>query len=78
MDAIEDLLIKERLDLAPQLRELDTQIEDVELRLRKVVRDGLDGDVSRVPSTCARRSPRGSTLPCVRARRSTAIIRDLD
>ena len=50
MDAIEDLLIKERLDLAPQLRELDTQIEDVELRLRKVVRDGLDGDVSRVPS----------------------------
>ena len=50
MDAIEDLLIKERLDLAPQLRELDTQIEEVELRLRKVVRDGLDGDVCRVPS----------------------------
>ena len=50
VDAIEDLLIKERLDLAPQLRELDTQIEDTELRLRKVVRDGLGGDVSRVPS----------------------------
>jgi hypothetical protein len=49
LDAIEDLLIKERLDLAPQLRELDTQIEDTELRLRGIVRDGLDGDVTRVP-----------------------------
>ena len=30
-DAIEDLLVKERLDLPPQLRELDAQIEEVEL-----------------------------------------------
>ncbi|HXW33886.1 MAG TPA: DUF262 domain-containing protein [Acidimicrobiales bacterium] len=50
LDAIEDLLIKERLDLAPPLRELDEQIEDAELRLRRVVRDALDGDVSMVPS----------------------------
>jgi hypothetical protein len=49
LDAIEDLLIKERLDLAPQLRELDTQIEDTELRLREVIRDGLSGDLGRVP-----------------------------
>ena len=31
-DAIEDLLVKERLDLPPQLRELDAQLEEVELR----------------------------------------------
>lgn len=49
LDAIEDLLIKERLDLAPQLRELDTQIEGTELRLRRVVYDGLQGDINRMP-----------------------------
>lgn len=32
-DAIENLLIKERLDLKPQLRELDGQVEEIELRL---------------------------------------------
>ena len=31
-DAIENLLIKERLDLEPQLRELDGKVESVELR----------------------------------------------
>ena len=36
-DAIEDLLVKERLDLAPQLRELDAQMEDIELRLRDAI-----------------------------------------
>ncbi len=34
-DAIENLLIKDRLDLAPQLRELDSKVEVVELRLRE-------------------------------------------
>jgi len=33
-DAIENLLIKERLDLEPQLRELDGKVESIELRLR--------------------------------------------
>jgi hypothetical protein len=49
-DAIEDLLIKERLDLPPQLRELDAQVEAVELRLRRTVADALDNDSSRLPS----------------------------
>jgi len=36
-DAIEDLLVKERLDLPPQLRELDAQVEAVELNLRRLL-----------------------------------------
>ena len=49
-DAIEDLLVKERLDLPPRLRELDAQMEEVELALRRVIADGLNGDASKVPS----------------------------
>ena len=48
--AIEDLLVKERLDLPPQLRELDAQVEEVELGIRRVIADALDGDTSRLPS----------------------------
>jgi hypothetical protein len=48
-DAIQNLLIKERLDLAPQLRELDEKLEEVELGLRKTVAASLGGDVSRLP-----------------------------
>jgi hypothetical protein len=48
-DAIENLLIKERLDLSPQLRELDAT-EQLELKLRALVEKTLDADVSRVPS----------------------------
>ena len=49
-DAIENLLIKERLDLPPQLRELDAATEQVELSLRKTVEATLDGNASLVPS----------------------------
>lgn len=49
-DAIEDLLVKERLDLPPQLRELDAQIEEVELRIRQTIADALNGVPSRLPS----------------------------
>jgi hypothetical protein len=48
--AIEDLLIKERLDLDPQLRDLDQQVEQVELGLRVMIAAGLANDVTRVPS----------------------------
>lgn len=47
--AIEDLLIKERLDLSPQLRELDERVENVERSLRQVLIDTLDGDGSKLP-----------------------------
>jgi hypothetical protein len=49
-DAIENLLIKERLDLPPQLRELDAATEELELKLRKAVEATLADDASR--STC--------------------------
>jgi hypothetical protein len=48
-DAIEDLLIKERFDLSPQLRELDARVEAVELRLRLAIDDALGGDPSKLP-----------------------------
>jgi hypothetical protein len=48
-DAIESLLIKERLDLAPKLRELDIQVESIELRLRQTINDALAGDVTSLP-----------------------------
>ncbi|NEZ63567.1 DUF262 domain-containing protein [Leptolyngbyaceae cyanobacterium CCMR0082] len=47
--AIENLLIKERLDLSPQLRELDERIEKVELGLRKLIDSVFEGDLSLVP-----------------------------
>ena len=49
-DGIEDLLVKERLDLPPQLRELDAQVEAVELALRRAIDDALGGDAVRLPS----------------------------
>ena len=48
-DAIENLLIKERLDLPPQLRDLDAATEKVELGVRKVVETTLAGDLSQIP-----------------------------
>jgi hypothetical protein len=47
--AIENLLIKERLDLPPQLRELDEKVESIELRLRSLVLQRVQ-NVSQIPS----------------------------
>jgi hypothetical protein len=49
-DAIENLLIKERLDLPPPLRELDAATEQVELAVRKMVEKTLGNDMSQIPS----------------------------
>ncbi|MCB9903806.1 MAG: DUF262 domain-containing protein [Planctomycetes bacterium] len=49
MEAIEDLLVKERLGLPPQLRELDVQIEQVELALRRLVDQVLSGSPEELP-----------------------------
>jgi len=77
LEAIEDLLIKERLDLQPQLRELDAKVETVELALRRLVDTTLGGDTAKLPShvrqkvqerlqTAARKNPaldaHGATL----------------
>ncbi len=47
--AIENLLIKERLDLAPQLRELDEEVEAIELQLRFLVLKKVE-NVDQIPS----------------------------
>jgi hypothetical protein len=48
-DAIENLLIKERLDLEPQLRDLDKEVEEIELRLRALVAQHAR-DTAQLPS----------------------------
>lgn len=48
-DTIENLLIKERLDLSPHLRQLDERIEATELALRAAVLQELDGKGSSPP-----------------------------
>lgn len=49
LEAIETLLIKERLDLPPRLRELDQKLEAVELSLRERINEGLGGETSLLP-----------------------------
>ena len=48
--SIEDLLVKERLDLPPQLREIDAKIEAVELALRQGIDTALHSDRTLLPS----------------------------
>ena len=50
LEAIENLLIKERIDLSPQLRELDEQLEGIELALREQVVTTLEDDPERLPA----------------------------
>lgn len=47
--AIENLLIKERLDLSPHLRELDEKIEGIELDMRKAIAVMLKDDPKKIP-----------------------------
>lgn len=47
--AIEELLIKQRLDLAPDLRRLDSKIEGIELSLRHLIADSIGDDWSVTP-----------------------------
>ncbi|HEX5736038.1 MAG TPA: DUF262 domain-containing protein [Blastocatellia bacterium] len=48
-EAIENLLVKERLDLPPKLRELDEKIEQVELNLRNAIAVALHDDAAQLP-----------------------------
>ena len=48
-EAIEDLLIKQRLQLPISLRELDAKIEKIELTLRSMVEQKLGGETSKLP-----------------------------
>ena len=86
--AIEDLLIKERLDLEPQLRELDVQIEQIELRLRNLIDSRLDGNPGRVPdhvrqkvdgrlATAAKKAPGGNHSDTLAAQLEYFDLREL-
>jgi hypothetical protein len=48
-EAIQNLLVKERLDLSPQLRDLDERIEKVELALRDGIAVALKDDAVQLP-----------------------------
>ena len=52
--AIESLLIKERLDLSPDLRELDAQVEEIELKLRSVIAERLSAGANDLPQRVLR------------------------
>jgi hypothetical protein len=56
MGAIEDLLIKERLDLEPYLRELDAELEHTELRLRGLIDTVLGHDPGKLPAAIVART----------------------
>ncbi|HAQ78122.1 MAG TPA: DUF262 domain-containing protein [Hyphomonas sp.] len=49
LDGIENLLIKERLDLPANLRALDASIEQIELALRRVIVEAIENDPSLLP-----------------------------
>ena len=55
LEAIENLLIKERLDLTPLLRELDRDVEKTELGLRACIVATLENDAERLPTHIAQR-----------------------
>ena len=55
-DAIEDLLVKERLGLPTALRDLDARIEVVELNLRNSINMALTSDPAQLPPMCCRKS----------------------
>jgi hypothetical protein len=54
-EGIENLLIKERLDLSPRLRELDEKIERIELALRDAISEALNGDPTQLPPHVAQK-----------------------
>lgn len=51
MAGIEDLLIKERIDIRPGLRSLDAKIEQVELAVRGCIEKALDGQDYELPAS---------------------------
>ena len=56
LEAIENLLIKERIDLSPQLRELDERVERIELSVREQVVATLEDDAGRLPAHVLQRA----------------------
>ncbi|RDH83679.1 MAG: hypothetical protein DIZ78_13920 [endosymbiont of Escarpia spicata] len=55
LEAIESLLIKERMDLSPLLRELDQEVEKTELALRQIIGTTLGNKVDQLPTHIAQK-----------------------
>lgn len=55
IDAIEALVVKERLGMTPVMRDLDEAVERTELALRKYVAERLADDPSRLPDHVAQK-----------------------
>lgn len=55
LEAIENLLIKERLDLSPAIREIDREVEKTELRLRECIVSILNNDIEGLPPHIAQK-----------------------
>lgn len=55
-NAIEELLVKERLDLPTNLRELDAKVESIELKLRKIIVSKLDDAPNQLPQHIAQKA----------------------
>ncbi len=53
VEAIENLLVKRRLDLPPALRDLDKKLADLEIRLRTTIAVTLNGDKTLLPDHVA-------------------------
>jgi len=53
---VEEDAVKEGPDLAPDLRELDSQVETIELMLRKVIITCLDSDPTLLPSNISEKA----------------------
>ncbi|NLT69047.1 MAG: hypothetical protein GXX84_20875, partial [Acidobacteria bacterium] len=49
-EAIQELLIKQRLQLPPKIREFDQQLEKIELDLRELITRALNHEFSKVPT----------------------------
>ena len=49
LEGIQDLLIKQRLDMSPQVRELDADVEKVELSLRGIISERMNNSVNGLP-----------------------------
>ena len=55
LDAIGNLIVKDRLDLPVQLRALDADIERVELGLRELIKNTFGGDPAHIPQHVAQK-----------------------
>jgi len=55
LDGIENLLVKERLELPPNLRALQDGVKSVEMKMRELILEKLDGNAELIPQHIGRK-----------------------